>query len=109
MSGLVSTAGLGASVKLIGLTKHTKHRHVPSPVSPNFVAPPAQPSLSFNPIALAAAIARTATTWDDAPVVLLDGLQQSALIELDVNQHPIVTPHRRPILTPLELSWPGAA
>jgi hypothetical protein len=82
MSGLVSTASLGTSVKLIGLTKHTKHRHLPSPVSPNFVAPPAQPSLSFNPIALAAAIARTATTWDDAPVALLDGLQQSALIEL---------------------------
>lgn len=75
MSGPVSTAGLGTSVKLIGLTKHTKHRHVPSPVSPHFVAPPAQSSLSFNPIALAAAIARTATTWDDAPVVLLDGLQ----------------------------------
>jgi hypothetical protein len=47
------------------------------------VAPPAQPSLSFNPIALAAAIARTATTWDDAPVALLDGLRQSALIELE--------------------------
>jgi len=26
-----------------------------------------------------------------------------------VNRHPIVTPYRRPILTPLELSWPGAA
>jgi hypothetical protein len=83
MSGLVSTAGLGTSTKLIGLTKHTKHRHVPSPVSPSFVAPPARSSLSFNPIALAAAIARTATTWDDAPVALLDGLQQSALIELE--------------------------
>jgi hypothetical protein len=83
MSGLVSTAGLGTSVKLIGLTKHTKHRHVPSPVSPSFVAPPAQSSLSFNPIALAAAIARTATTRDDAPIALLDGLQQSALIELE--------------------------
>jgi len=79
MSGI----GLGASTKLIGLTKHTKHGHVPSPVSPHFVAPPAQPVLSFNSIALAAAIARTATTWDDAPVVLLDGLQQSALIELE--------------------------
>ncbi|WP_349363837.1 MAG: hypothetical protein ABL307_00110 [Roseitalea porphyridii] len=31
---------------------------------------------------MAAAIARTATTWDDAPVALLDGLQQSALCEL---------------------------
>lgn len=78
MSGPVSTAGLGTSTKLIALTKHTKHRHVPSPVSPHFAAPPAQSSLSFNPLALAAAIARTATTWDDAPVVLLDGLQQSA-------------------------------
>jgi hypothetical protein len=83
MSGTVSTVGLGTSTKLIGLTKHTKHGHVPSPVSPHFVAPPAQPALSFNPTALAAAIARTATTWDDAPVVLLDGLQQSALIELE--------------------------
>ncbi|MFS3135388.1 hypothetical protein ACLRDC_08355 [Gluconacetobacter sacchari] len=83
MSGPVSTAGLGTSTKLIGLTKHTKHGHVPSPVSPYFVAPPAQSALSFNSIALAAAIARTATTWNDAPVVLLDGLQQSALIELE--------------------------
>ncbi len=83
MSKPVSTAGLGTSTKLIGLTKHTKHGHVPSPVSPHFVAPPAQPALSFNSTALAAAIARTATTWDDAPVVLLDGLQQSALIELE--------------------------
>lgn len=83
MSGLVSTASLGTSVKLIGLTKHTKHGHVPSPVHPYFVAPPAQPNLSFKPIALAAAIARTATTWDDAPAALLDGLQQSALIELE--------------------------
>lgn len=82
MSGPVSTAGLGTSTKLISLTKHTKHGHVPSPVSPYFVAPPAQQVLYFNSIALAAAIARTATTWDDAPVVLLDGLQQSALIEL---------------------------
>ena len=82
MNGPVLITGLGTSAKSIGLTKHTKHRHIPSPVSPNFVAPPVQSSLSFNPIALAAAIARTATTWDDAPVDLLDGLQQSALIEL---------------------------
>lgn len=83
MSGLVSTTVLGTSTKLISLTKHTKHGHLPSPVSPNFVAPPVQPTLSFSSIALAAAIARTATTWDDAPVILLNGLQQSALIELE--------------------------
>lgn len=83
MSGLVSTAGLGASSKLVGLTKHTRHKHIPSPVAPGFVAPPVQQSLAFKPIALAAAIARTATTFEDAPAELLDGLQQSALIELD--------------------------
>lgn len=83
MSGPVSTTGLRTSTKLIGLTKHTKHSHVPSPVSPHFVAPPAQSALSFDSIALAAAVARTATTRDDAPVVLLDGLRKSALIELE--------------------------
>jgi hypothetical protein len=68
---------------LVGLTKHTKHRHVPSPVSPNFVAPPAEPRLFFRPMALAAAVARTATTREHAPPELLDGLQRSALIELE--------------------------
>ncbi|RKT44033.1 hypothetical protein BDD21_1404 [Thiocapsa rosea] len=42
MSGPVSKVGLGTSSKLIGLTKHAKHRHVPSPISLHFVAPPAQ-------------------------------------------------------------------
>jgi hypothetical protein len=83
MSTLISTSGLGVSNKLVTLTKHTKHPHVPSPIEPDFVAPPARTSLSFRPMALAAAVARTATTWDDAPRELLDGLQQSALIELD--------------------------
>ncbi|MCR9140470.1 MAG: hypothetical protein NXI27_31250 [Alphaproteobacteria bacterium] len=36
------------------------------------------------------------------------GLEPSAAT-LTVNRHPIVTPYRRPILTPLGLSWPGAA
>lgn len=83
MGGLISTSGLGVSSKLVGLTKHTKHPHDHSPVVPNFIAPPVCTSLSFQPIALAAAIARTATTWDDAPKELLDGLQQSALVELE--------------------------
>jgi hypothetical protein len=80
MSGLISVSDVG---KLIGLTKHTKHPHVPSPVVPNFVSPPVCNNLSFQPMALAAAVARTATTWDDAPKELLDGLQQSALVELE--------------------------
>ncbi len=78
---------LGQSEKMVGMTKHTRHRHIPSPVCPSFVAPPVQSNLYFNSISLSAAIARTATTWNDAPVVLLDGLRQSALIELDTLLH----------------------
>ncbi len=33
MNGPVPTVGLGTSTKLIGLTKRSKHRHVPSPIS----------------------------------------------------------------------------
>lgn len=68
---------------LVGLTKHTKHPHAPSPVDPNFVAPSVCTNLLFKPIALAAAIARTATTLDEAPKELLDGLELSALVELE--------------------------
>lgn len=82
MSGVIASSGLSASTKIVGLTKHTKHSHVPSPVAPNFTAPAACADLSFQPLALAAAVARTATTWD-APKELLDGLQQSALVELE--------------------------
>lgn len=83
MSGLISTSGLGVPNKLVGLTKHTKHPHSPSPVAPNFVAPRVCKMLTFQPIALAAAVARTATTWDDAPKELLDGLRQCTLVELE--------------------------
>lgn len=83
MSGLISTSASQASSKLVSLTKHTKHPHVPSPVAPKFMAPSVCTNLSFRPVALAAAVARTATTWDDAPKELLDGLQHSALIELE--------------------------
>lgn len=83
MSGVIASSGLSAPTKIVGLTKHTKHPHVPSPVVPNFNAPAACNNLSFRPLALAAAVARTATTWDDAPKELLDGLQESALVELE--------------------------
>ncbi|GEN63722.1 hypothetical protein [Acetobacter oeni] len=36
MSEPVSTTGLGTLDKLIGLTKHTTHGQVPSPVSPHY-------------------------------------------------------------------------
>lgn len=83
MSGVIAPSGLSAPTKIVGLTKHTKHPHVPSSVSPNFTAPAVCTNLSFRPLALAAAVARTATTWDDAPKELLDGLKQSALVELE--------------------------
>lgn len=82
MSGSRSTSGQGVSIKLVHLNKHTKHQHRPSPVSPGFVAPPVISTLSFSSIALAAAVARTATTWNSAPSKLLYGLHLSALAEL---------------------------
>lgn len=83
MSGLISMTGPWNTDKTVALSAHTRHQHNPSPVSRHFVAPRAVENLSFGPIALAAAVARTATTWDDAPAELLDGLQRSALIELE--------------------------
>lgn len=67
---------------IVGLTTHTKHRHIPSPVSPNFEAPQVAATLTFSPVALAAAVARTATTRQARPQ-LLAGLQKSALAQLE--------------------------
>ncbi len=66
----------------VDLTTHTKHRHVPSPISPLFQAPDAAPTLTFGPIALAAAIARTATARPARPR-LLAGIQKSAFAHLE--------------------------
>jgi hypothetical protein len=76
------TAELWGVDVIIGLTTHTKHRHIPSAVSPNFEAPQAAATLTFSPIALAAAVARTATTRQARPH-LLNGLQKSALAQLE--------------------------
>ncbi|WP_353204707.1 hypothetical protein [Sphingomonas sp.] len=82
MSALISTGDLWDVDLTVDLTTHTKHRHVPSPVSPLFQAPVATPTLTFGPIALAAAVARTATTRQARPQ-LLAGLQKSALAQLE--------------------------
>jgi len=82
MSALVSTTGLWSNDKAVGLTTHTRHRHGPSPISLHFTAPNATPSLIFGPMALAAAVARTATTREARPR-LLTGLQKSALAQLE--------------------------
>ncbi|XKM40700.1 hypothetical protein A4U53_033210 [Rhizobium ruizarguesonis] len=82
MSALISMGELWDVDVTVGLTTHTKHRHVPSPVTPLFQAPGAAPALTFGPIALAAAVARTATTRPARPR-LLAGLQKSALAHLE--------------------------
>ena len=82
MNVVSATAELWDVDVTIGLTTHTKHRHVPSPVSPHFEAPQAASTLTFSPVALAAAVARTATTRQ-ARAQLLAGLQKSALAQLE--------------------------
>jgi hypothetical protein len=82
MIGIISTAEAEMAATSICLTKHATHAHAPSPAPQCFRAPRPRRTLLFSPLALAAAVARTATTWDSAPVSLLDGLQASALIEL---------------------------
>lgn len=77
MSGLIATVGLWSDDKTIALTKYTSHGHVPNPIAPNFVAPDPAQSLTFGPLALAGAVARTATVRDDAPAVVLDALKRS--------------------------------
>lgn len=83
MSGLISTAGLWGADKVVALTGYTPHQHVPSPIEPHFAAPERVSSLTFGPVALAAAVARAATTRDDAPVAVLDALQRSTLPMLE--------------------------
>jgi hypothetical protein len=82
MSSSLLTAGLWSDDKAVDLGTHTKHRHVPSPISTRFVAPDPTTNLTFGPLALAAAVARTATTRDVRPR-LLEGLQWSALAKLE--------------------------
>ena len=61
MSGLVVTAGLWSGEKSVSLTKCTAHGHVPRPIAPHFKAPDPVQSLTLEPLALTAAVARTAT------------------------------------------------
>ena len=67
--------------KSVALTSHDQHRHTPNPISPGFNAPEMCGSLSFSPIALAGAIARTATLGS-APVAMLELKKLSALTDI---------------------------
>jgi hypothetical protein len=68
--------------KTVALPKPKRHPHKPSPVSPGFVAPIPASHLSFSPIALAGAIARTTTTLGEAPIELLEHEVTNALSRL---------------------------
>lgn len=79
MSALVSATGLWGADKAVTLSGCTPHKHDPSPIKPQFVAPERLSSLTFGPLALAAAVARAAATRDNAPVSVLNALQRSTL------------------------------
>jgi hypothetical protein len=83
MSGSIATIGLWGTDKTVALSGYTPHQHVPGPIEPHFTAPERVSSLTFGPVALAAAVARAATTRDDAPVAVLDALQRSTLPMLE--------------------------
>jgi len=83
MSGLVATSALWREKHTVGLTSHVLHGHVPSPLAKGFSPPAPVMNLEFGPFALAAAVARTATLRDDAPVEVLDALQRSTLPMLE--------------------------
>jgi hypothetical protein len=83
VSGLIATIGLWGADKAVALSGYTPHQHIPSPIEPHFAAPARVSSLTFGPVALAAAVARAATTRDDAPVAVLDALQRSTLPMLE--------------------------
>lgn len=83
MSGAISIAGLWSADKAVALTGYTSHRHDGSPIASLFSAPQRTLSLRFGPLALAAAVARTATTRDNAPIAVLEALQNSTLPMLE--------------------------
>jgi hypothetical protein len=78
-----SALAIWSAQKIVPLTGHRHHRHVPSLVAPEFQAPAPAASISFGPTALAAAMARTATLLN-APPALLSRLKDSALNDAEI-------------------------
>lgn len=83
MSGLVATSALWRQDHTVALTSHVLHGHVSSPLAEGFSPPEPVMNLEFGPFALAAAVARTATLRDDAPVEVLDAVQRSTFPMLE--------------------------
>jgi hypothetical protein len=78
----VSAVTLWTGDKTVALTGQRRHRHK-GVAAPGFTPPAPVASISFNPIALAAAIARTATLRP-APPELLAHMGDSALAEAQI-------------------------
>lgn len=91
MSGLVATTMLWQQEHIVALTSHVCHGHSPSPIAAGFVPPAPILNLKFGPLALAAAVARTATLRDDAPAEVLDAVQRSTfpMLETMVAEGPV--------------------
>ncbi|AVH45530.1 hypothetical protein At1D1609_54990 (plasmid) [Agrobacterium tumefaciens] len=77
MSGLVATSALWRRENTAALTSHVLDRHVPRPLAVAFGPPGSVMNLESGPFTSPAAVARTATLRDDAPVEVLKALQRS--------------------------------
>ena len=78
--------------KIVEITGHERHRHNPSPISPEFSAPEICKTLRFSRTALAASIARTATLIN-APIDMLDFMKQVAERVRSPSREPLVRQH----------------
>jgi hypothetical protein len=83
MSAVIAAATIWSGEKEVALPKPKRHLHKPSPVSPGFVAPTVASNLVFGPLALAAAISRTATTREEAPIEVVERAERRALLNVE--------------------------
>jgi hypothetical protein len=83
MSGLIATSALWRREHTVALTSHVLHGHIPTPLAAGFSPPPPLLNLKFGALALTAAVARTATLRDDAPIEVLDAVQRSTFPMLE--------------------------
>lgn len=77
MSSLIATSALWRRENTAALTSHVLHGHVPRPLAAGFSPPGSVMNLDSRPFTSPAAVVRTATVRDDAPVEVLNALQRS--------------------------------
>ena len=83
MNVTTSNIAVWNTQKTVELSGHRRHRHAGSAVASEFEAPRPASHISFGPIALAAAIARTSTLLSATPE-LISRLRDSALIDAEI-------------------------